>query len=163
MSTPEERFGTDLRLLADLERQYSRAPGRDLGTASRWDRPLPDGSAPSDLDTWAGVDNLTQALLLRLLTWRGELAPLGHPSYGSRLHELIGELNTETTRNRAKLYVLEALADEPRVRRVVSVRVTPSRRTREEIDIDLRVEPTGPEAPELRLALPFSLSGGTAP
>jgi phage baseplate assembly protein W len=162
MSTPEERFGTDLRLLADLERQDSRAPGSDLGIVRRGDRPLPDGSEPDDLATWAGVDNLVQALLLRLLTWRGELAPLGHPEYGSRLHELVGELNTESTRNRAKLYVLQALGDEPRIRRIVAVTVTASRTAREQIDIDIRLEAVR-HASELRLVIPFSLTGGAAP
>jgi phage baseplate assembly protein W len=162
MSTPEARFGTDLRLLADLERQSSRAPGSDLQAVDRHDRPLPGGRAPVDLATWAGADNLAQALLLRLLTWRGELAPLGHPEYGSRLHELIGELNTETTRNRAKMYVLQALGDEPRVRRIVSVTVTASRSIREQIDIDLTLKAIG-HASELRLVLPFSLAGGETP
>jgi phage baseplate assembly protein W len=163
MSTPEARYGTDLRLLDDLERQNSRAPGNDLRTVGRGDRFLPDGTEPRDLAALAGVENLAQALLLRLLTWRGELAPLGHPDYGSRLHELVGQLNTDSTRNRAKLYVLQALADEPRIRRVVSATVTPSRAVREEIDIDLRLEAVGDDAPELRLVLPFSLAGGAAP
>jgi phage baseplate assembly protein W len=53
------------------------------------------------LETLQRVDNLKQALLLRFLTPTGELALLGHPDYGSRLSELIGELNNETNRNRA--------------------------------------------------------------
>jgi phage baseplate assembly protein W len=161
MPTPEELFGIDLRLLRDVERQSSRSPGEDLATVPRPGRAHPGEPDPDDLDRWAGVDNLSQALLLRLLTWRGELAPLGHPAYGSRLHELIGELNTETVRNRAKMYVLTALADEPRIRRVVSVQVTPSRRVREQIDIDLVLEAIE-STDELRLSIPFSLAGGAA-
>jgi hypothetical protein len=60
------------------------------------------------------------------------------------------------------MYVLQAVGDEPRVRRVLSVTVTPSRSVREQIDIDLRLEAVG-HASELRLALPFSLTGGEAP
>src|SRR5262245_28658123 len=109
MPDNHERFGVDLHLLDDLERQNTRDVGRDLHTRERTEPP------GVDLDTVAGVDNLLQALLLRFLTQVGELAPLGHPTYGSRLEELIGELNTETTRNRAKMFVLQALAEEPRV------------------------------------------------
>ena len=65
-----------------------------------------------DFGTVEGKDNLGQALIRRLLTPKGELAALGHPAYGSRLHEVIGEPNTETTRNLAKLFVLEALKAE---------------------------------------------------
>ena len=68
-----------------------------------------------DLSTVAGVDNLVQALLLRFNTPRGDLAALGHPDYGSRLHELIGRSNDETTRNLVRLFTLETLRQEPRV------------------------------------------------
>ena len=62
---------------------------------------------------------------MRLLTPRGELAELGHPEYGSRLHELIGTPNTETRRGLAKLFVLEASRQEPRIEKVIEVTVTP--------------------------------------
>jgi hypothetical protein len=62
-----------------------------------------------------GLENLAQAVILRLLTPRGELAPLGHPDFGSRLHELIGQENNTARRNLAKLFILEALKLEPRV------------------------------------------------
>ena len=62
-----------------------------------------------------GRSNLGQALTTRLLTPRGEIAALGHPTYGSRLHEVIGQPNTPTTRNLAKLFVIEALNEERRV------------------------------------------------
>lgn len=62
-----------------------------------------------------GRHNLGQALILRLLTARGTLADLGHSRYGSRLHELIGELKSESSRARCKAHVLDAVAQEPRV------------------------------------------------
>ena len=68
-------------------------------------------------------DALEQALVNRLKTRKGELAPLGHPDYGSRHHELIGEPNVERTRNLIKLYVLQALRDEPRIEQVLKVDV----------------------------------------
>ena len=81
--------------------------------------------ADGDLRATAGVHNLRQALLLRLLTERGELAPLGHASYGSRLHELIGEEMTDAARRRARMFVLEAVCAEKRVERVESLEVLP--------------------------------------
>ncbi len=65
----------------------------------------------------------------------GELAPLGHPDYGCRLHELIGERDTETNRNRAKLFVLQALGAEPRVEKVIDVKVKSDRRRPGRLDI----------------------------
>jgi phage baseplate assembly protein W len=71
-----------------------------------------------DLETAAGIDNLVQALLIRFDTPIGELSALGHPDYGSRLHELIGRLNNATTRNLVRLFTLDTLRQEPRVKEV---------------------------------------------
>jgi len=151
------RFGTDLRLLRDLERQKSsRDPGNDLSIIRR---PVTN---QADLETLTGADNLVQALLLRFLTPVGELAVLGHPTYGSRLFELIGELNSETNRNRAKMFVLQSLADEPRVKKIRSVRVTQNRKRREQIDIDVSLVPIDSDTP-LNLVFSFSLEGGITP
>jgi phage baseplate assembly protein W len=68
-----------------------------------------------DLATMSERENLAQALILRLLTPRGSLAELGHAVYGSRLHELIGEPKNQATRNLCRAFVLEAVAQEPRV------------------------------------------------
>jgi len=96
-------------LAAERETRMPGRPGRSL-----------------DLDVVDGRDNLAQAVIIRLLTPRGELAPLGHPEYGSRLHELIGRENTETTRNLVKLFILEALQLEPRIQARVDVAVVPA-------------------------------------
>jgi phage baseplate assembly protein W len=130
MTALKAHFGTDLRLLRDLVRQNDRAGGSDLRTFRAQ-------SGKYDLQRLEDVENLQQALLLRFLTRQGDLAPLGHPDYGSRLYTLIGELNTPTNRNRAKLFVLEALAAEPRVARVVSVDVTAGARDRIDISVSL--------------------------
>lgn len=160
MATPAELFGTDLRLLPNLEAENSRFPGSDLLTVERPERAQPgEDRVPVDLRTVEGVENLKQALLLRFLTPVGELAGLGHPRYGSRLHELIGELNNETTRNRAKMYVLQALAEEPRIAEVAGVSVTPSPRDPVQVDIRVSLVPIG-EAAALNLVFPFSLAGG---
>lgn len=154
--TDPERFGTDLRLLLDLESRETRSPGSDLRVV---ESPETGGA---DLKTLAGVDNLKQALLLRFLTPAGELAPLGHKDYGSRLHELIGKLDTEANRNRAKLYVLQALAGEPRIEKVLAVTVTSDRKHRGRIVIDIQAKALGHDTP-LNLVFPFFLTGTVSP
>ncbi len=143
----------DLRLLRNLVRQYDRDRGRDLSTIRRSETGKLDVEALQDLD------NLKQALLLRFLTEVGELTDLGHPNYGSKLFKLIGELNTETNRNRAKLYVLEALGAEPRVKEVLSVDVRQNILERNKVDIDIELTPIGSDAP-VTLTIPFSFEGG---
>jgi len=155
MAEREELFGTDLRLLTNLAHQAGRARGSDLSTVVR-----PDTGV--DLDRLSGTGNLEQALLLRLLTPVGELALLGHPDYGSRLYDLIGELNTQANRNRAKMYVLQALAGESRIQQVLSVTVTQGTFDRTEIDIAMSLRVIDRETP-LDLVVPFFLGGGVAP
>ena len=88
----------------------------------------------------------------------GELAQLGHPDYGSRLFTLIGELNNENNRNRAKLYVLEALAAEPRVAQPpLLVRVTQNAKNPTEMDIELQLKPINSDS-VLNLVFPFFLT-----
>jgi len=99
------RLGRDLRL-ADLDL------GSDL-----------INTISGDLQTIDDEYNLAQALILRLKTWQGELADLGHDSYGSRLHELIGEPNNESTRELVEIYTRDCVSQDPRVREVVSVNV----------------------------------------
>lgn len=74
-----------------------------------------------DIKLVNGRANLAQAVLNRLFTRRGELAGLGHPDYGSRLYQLIGEPNTRRSQAVAELYIREALADEPRIREIVVI------------------------------------------
>jgi len=151
----QERFGTDLRLLRNLDlTKSSRDPGNDLARRLRVE------TSQFDLDTLGTADNLVQALLLRFLTPVGELAVLGHPDYGSRLVELIGELNNETNRNRAKLYTLQALQAEPRVKEIRAVTVTQSLRDRTRMDIKVSLLPVDSDT-LLNLVFPFFLERGT--
>lgn len=149
-------FGSDLRLLENLDSQEQRDRGSDLLTRVRAE------SGRTDLRQLAGVDNLKQALLLRFLTPVGELAVLGHREYGSRLHTLIGERNNETNRNRAKLYVLEALAAEPRVHKVLAVDVLTRRSEPTRLDIRVSVQVIDRESP-LNLVFPFFLERVATP
>jgi phage baseplate assembly protein W len=151
----QERFGTDLRLLRNLDlTKSSRDPGNDLSTRPRVE------TSQFDLDTLGTAENLVQALLLRFLTPVGDLALLGHPDYGSRLVELIGELNNETNRNRAKLYTLQALQAEPRVKEIRAVTVTQSLRDRTRMDIKVSLLPVDSDT-LLNLVFPFFLERGT--
>jgi phage baseplate assembly protein W len=163
MPVVPKRFGTDLRLLRNLDLVKSnRDKGSDLATIARAARRLsPAGAliANVDLDLLTGADNLVQALFLRFLTPMGELTALGHPNYGSRLADLIGELNNETNRNRAKLFVLEALGAEPRIKEVRSVIVSQNKSDRTRVDINLSLTTIDTDTP-LNLVFPFFLEGG---
>jgi phage baseplate assembly protein W len=100
----------------DLARRSRRAPVLRGVAGPTIPGAEPDGNGMVyDLDTMAGRENLAQALILRLLTPRGSLASLGHAAYGSRLHELIGRLKTDAVRNLCRAFVLETVAQEPRV------------------------------------------------
>jgi len=148
-----ERFGSDLRIFGDLTRQDDRHRGSDLRTM------LQPGGV--DLETVEGVENLQQALLLRLITHSGELAVLGHTDYGSRLFELVGEVNNDTNRSIAKLYTLEALAAEPRVKEVLSVDVTQDLSDRTRVNIKVSVTAIDTDTP-VNLVFPFFFEGGAS-
>ena len=110
-----------------------------------------------DLALTDGIDNFTQAVANRLKTRKGELSSLGHPNYGSRHHELLGEPNVDRTRNLIKLYVLQALRDEPRIEKVLEVKVSAEHNPpRDTVRIVMTVRVLGQPAP-LNLVLPFSL------
>jgi hypothetical protein len=114
----------------------------------------------ADLDVTSGNANLVQSLIVRLLTERGELAPLGHLDYGSRHHQLIGEPNTESNRNLVKLYILECLKQERRIESVLKIDVKQGagRENRDKVDVEILLRIRGvPDA--LNLVLPFSFAG----
>lgn len=142
-------LGRDLRL------DYTFGGGffedADLASGTR------TGSPGRDLLVAEGIAAITQAIANRLKTRKGELAALGHPEYGSRHHELVGEPNVERTRDLIKLYVLQALRDEPRIEKVLRAAVaaehTPPRESvRITLSVRLAREPT-----PLNLVIPFSL------
>jgi phage baseplate assembly protein W len=147
---------TELEIVAphlgrDLRLDYTFGGGffedADLATATRTGAPI----ASRDLRVADSIDAITQAIANRLKTRRGELAPLGHPDYGSRHHELIGEPNVDRTRDLIKLYVLQALRDEPRIEKVLRVTVAPEHvPPRESVRIEITVR-------LIRFATPFNL------
>ena len=115
-------FGTDLRLVFTRGRE-----GADLAAGF------------SDLESVSGLENLVQALTLRLLVDRGELAGLGHPRYGSRIRDLIGEPLDRANLELLRRYVRQELLRDPRVEEVLQVRVTPHEPTRDGVDVEARV------------------------
>ena len=117
-----KKFGTDLMATyrirggryEDVDYDVKRIPRR--------------GKKERDLVLASGVDNITQAIIHRLKTCYGELSSLGHPDYGSRHNELIGEPNTEHNRSLVKLYILQALAREPRIEKILRADIRYDRR-----------------------------------
>jgi len=79
---------------------------------------------PGIVETVSGIENLRQALRLRLMVERGELSGLGHPRYGSRVHELLGETLDSANRELLRRHIRRALLADPRVAEVSSVTVT---------------------------------------
>jgi phage baseplate assembly protein W len=114
------------------------------------------GDSTSDLGTVAGRANLGQALILRLLTEKGALEPLGHPDYGCRLISLIGRTNDQTTRNLARLYVIEAVRQEPRVKALVGLSVETAPEDGGTLRIAFQVTPLNDDDP-LALTLDVAL------
>ena len=135
---------TDSQLLSDIRLRLEQARLRPVYAVDRDERrvTLRDRSRVlMDLGRVTGRNNLEQAIILRLLTPRGELAPLGHADYGSRIHELIGQPNTENTRNRMRLFILEALQLERRIAELVEVTVSEGVGGRNLVNVRLRVRP----------------------
>ncbi len=114
------------------------------------------GSGATDLGTVSERANLAQALTLRLLTQLGALEPLGHPEYGCRLVTLIGRTSNDTTRHLARLYVIEAVRQEPRVKTLTALSVECAPGLSEILNIGLTVEPLADGDP-LTLALELAL------
>lgn len=148
------KLGTDLGLsFAGPAGSFANG---DLLTVGR---PGP-GLPVTDAGVVQQLDAAVQFLVNRLMTREGELAALGHPEYGSRHHELIGEPNTERTRNLVKLYVLTALRREARVQRVERCVVSTPAGQRDVVRIELTVRLVDDDRP-LDIVLPFDLAGGT--
>src|SRR5215472_17941000 len=135
-------LGKDLKALyrvTDGRREdldYSRAPITRAGKLEQ------------DLTPVADVDNAVQAVIHRIKTIRGELSDLGHPDYGSRHHELIGKPNSGNNRNLVKLYILQALALEPRIEKILSANIVYNRAVApDRVEIDLTLSFIGAQVP----------------
>jgi phage baseplate assembly protein W len=155
-------MATDPQLLRDVQIELTHHELRPVYVVPAQRRTLPAGQGGRTLLDYEPIEskeNLGQAIVLRLLTERGELAELGHPEYGSRLHELLGAPNTETRRGLAKVFILEALAQESRIEKVLDVTIKEHpQRTDEQrhlVDVVIRVQPIG--ATDVVTIGPFTL------
>lgn len=145
----KDTLGIDLQVLPFLSAQ--EAGQYDLATSRH---PRVDGL---DLATFSERQNLAQALILRLLTPRGSLAALGHSTYGSRLYELIGQSKNQATRNLCRAFVLEVVAQEPRVEpKAVKLTFDLASETPSNFVFTLLVQPVAGGEP-LSLALELSI------
>lgn len=133
-------FGKDLKIV-------DRYPGQDLIAGIT-------ASGKRDFRLAEGRENLSQALTLRLITPQGMLSKVGHSSYGSRLYELIGELNNPTNRKLVELYTRETLVQDLRVKEIKEIKVTTSESARNRVDIHISLIPVETEIP-LNIMMPF--------
>jgi len=132
----------DKHLLSDLKLKLTHHALRPVYRVDHSEKPIAAGKGRhKDFILIEGRRNLEQAVIMRLLTPRGDLTQLGHPEYGSRVHELIGSGNTDTNRNRLKLFILESLKRERRIEKVKELVVTPSPGRRSTVDVVLKVIP----------------------
>ena len=120
---------------------------RSLETLASDSTPVDLWAEHGDLKLVSGRDNLAQAIINRLLTRRGELTDLGHPSYGSRLYTLVGEPNSTRARALADLYIRESLAGEARIQTITSITFKPPSRSdkREFLEAQISVQPVDGE------------------
>jgi phage baseplate assembly protein W len=153
-------FGTDLALgfIANDSGGTVAGPFSFVDLQARFNT----GVSPRalDLGVQSGMANLVQSLIARIMTERGELAPLGHPNYGSRHHQLVGEPNTESNRNLVKLYMIECIKQEPRITAILQIDVQqgPGLINRDKVDVNTALQVAGVSNP-LNLVIPFSFAG----
>ena len=92
--------------------------------------------ASADIKTVQGVDNIKQALVHKLITYKGSLR--GHPEYGSILPYLIGSFSGSYLSAMAKVETTRTLLTDPRVTEVESVNIL-QRSNYIEIDFTVKV------------------------
>jgi phage baseplate assembly protein W len=139
-----EIYGTDLKLIAEIRPEYTGI-GVDLLVNRK-----------GDIELARGRENLGQSIMHRLMTRKGELAGLGHPEYGSRLHELIGMPNNEPARDLVRLYAKECIMQEPRVKDILSIEAFANLDDPGAITLNITILPIKSNIP-LNLVIPFLL------
>lgn len=105
------------------------------------------------LETVSGIDNLAQALTLRLLVDEGELAVLGHPRYGSRIRELLGATLDRANLELMRRYVRKTLLSDPRVAEIIQIRVEARPATPGIIDVQAVVKSVSGASTDIGVSL----------
>jgi len=144
---PRKLFGIDLAL-------RDGAGGADLTLEG-------PARGSGDIALAVGNDNLVQALTMRLQIRRGELAALGWPDYGSRLHELIGQPNLPRTQLKAQVFAREAIEADPRVEAVAGIDVLRIPGERQVLRLSILVQAITERQP-LNLVFDLALDGSAA-
>jgi phage baseplate assembly protein W len=93
-----------------------------------------------------------------LSTEKGELFDIGHPEYGSRLHEVVGEINNELTRRKVKAIVQDCLNQETRIKEINSIKVSADQYDHHRLNIEITILPVE-GSNFLTLLYPFHLEG----
>ena len=127
--------------------------GTDLRLAIGYSEEVDFVVSASDLETISGREDLVQALKLRLLVSRGELTELGHPRYGSRVRDLIGDPLDSANLELLRRYVRKTLLEDPRVEEVPQVEVRVRSDVVGMVEVDARVKPFTEEEFTLEVAL----------
>lgn len=91
MTKQDQEFIQSLTLGRDLDMTHLKENYHDKGTQDHIFELTHNGVG--DVKTVQGADNVKQAALARLMTPKGAL--LGHPEYGSNLHNLFGKATNE--------------------------------------------------------------------
>ena len=141
----QDTFGKDLRLR--VERDVNGFIKTNLSV-----------SRTGDIETISGRDNIIQAVRNRLATSQGELAILGHPEYGSRLDDLIGEPNVPDTHRIIETLVKECIMKEPRIEKVIKVNAKSHKTDHNCVEIMVNVILRG-SSEKIQLEFPFYLEG----
>lgn len=108
------------------------------------------------LESISGIDNLAQALTLRLLVDQSELADLGHPRYGSRIRELLGSNLDRANLELMRRYVRQSLIGDPRVAEVVHVRVAVRRDAPGIVEVESVVKSVSGESTQIGVSFNVS-------
>lgn len=125
--------------------------GKDLRLVFASDGSVDLDLARGELTVIDGLDNLGQALALRLLTEVGELRAIGHPTYGSRVRERIGEPLDRANLELLRRLVRKALSSDPRVKEVRSVRLSPRADTPGVVEVQASVMAVSGEPVQVQL------------
>jgi len=113
-------------------------------------------SPEGDLMLIEGEENLGQAIINRLRTRVGELRDLGHPRYGSTLYEMIGQPNNDRTRSLVRMIVRETIMRDRRVKEIISLTITTSKRDLNRLNIRVVIKPIVGEG-VITIVFPFYL------
>lgn len=118
MATAEEIYGRDIAFKGDFI-----------------------ASAAGDIETIAGVENVKDAILRRLVTQPGSL--VHRPNYGVGVKDFQNRLNSISTQRELAQRISEQLPQDPRVEKVVGMRVESEDMSPELVKIILRVQLVG--------------------